>query len=141
MTTNNRTSFTGPFASTNLRQDSIDVTDSIEQTPMPDEQPLYMSKAHEMKVTFTTQLKQRSLSTAHTKKAGLGNLPFMPGAGARKRMPEHDPENHEIMRMRTQDHLGWADIAEALNEERVANGKVYCFQFPLTSTQHYFITD
>lgn len=87
------------------RHNDIMMDESLEESPEPDSQPLYMSKAHEMK-------------------AGLGHLPFLPNAGHRKRMPEHDPENHEIMRLRVEERMGWADIAEALNEERVGQGKV-----------------
>jgi len=64
------------------------------------------------------------MSKAHEMKAGLGHLPFLPNAGHRKRMPEHDPENHEIMRLRVEERMGWADIAEALNEDRISQGKV-----------------
>lgn len=92
----------GPSAS---RHNDLIIDESLEETPDPENQPLYMSKAHEMK-------------------AGLGHLPFLPNAGHRKRMPEHDPENHEIMRLRVEERMGWADIADALNEDRVGQGKV-----------------
>ena len=56
-------------------------------------------------------------------KTALGALPFLPNAGNRKRMPEHDPENHEILRMRTEEKMAWADIAKVLNDKRTAMGK------------------
>lgn len=44
-------------------------------------------------------------------------------------MPEHDPENHQIMRLRVDERLAWADIAQVLNEERISKGKVRLFHF------------
>lgn len=82
------------------------IVNSIEEAVEDQDQdkPLHRSKAHEMKTA-------------------LGALPFLPNAGNRKRMPEHDPENHEILRMRTEERMAWADIAKILNDKRTAIGK------------------
>lgn len=48
--------FAGPSITPRIDQTS-DVADSIEETPGPDGQPLYMSKAHDMKVKFQYYLK------------------------------------------------------------------------------------
>ncbi len=81
------------------------IVDSIEEDDEDQHTPLHRSRAHEMKTA-------------------LGALPFLPNAGNRKRMPEHDPENHEILRMRTEERMAWADIAKVLNDKRTAMGKV-----------------
>jgi hypothetical protein len=114
--------FAGPSTIPGLGQVG-DIAESIEETPAPDGEPLYMSKAHDMKVKCS-HCPKPSLRKAHKTKIKLGSFPFMPGSGARKRMPEHDPENHEIMRLRVDERLAWADIAQVLNENRIAKGKV-----------------
>jgi len=81
------------------------IVNSIEKAVEDQHKPLHRSRAHEMKTA-------------------LGTLPFLPNAGNRKRMPEHDPENHEILRMRTEERMAWADIAKILNDKRTAMGKV-----------------
>ena len=64
-------------------------------------------------------------SKAHEMKIALGNTPLVPTpTNARRRIPEHDPENHIIKRMRTDESRSWADIARHLNEERIKAGKV-----------------
>jgi len=80
------------------------IANSIEESVEDQHKPLHRSRAHEMKTA-------------------LGALPFLPHAGNRKRMPEHDPENHEILRMRTEERMAWADIAKVLNDKRTAMGK------------------
>ncbi len=37
---------------------------------------------------------------------------------------ERDPENHEIMRLRDDEHMSFGDIAQRLNEQRVARGRL-----------------
>jgi hypothetical protein len=69
-------------------------------------------------------------------KTALGALPFLPNAGNRKRMPEHDPENHEILRMRTEERMAWADIAKLLNDKRTAMGKASFLEYT-PSLQHF----
>lgn len=44
-------------------------------------------------------------------------------SGTMKVLAEHDPENHEIKRLREQGHK-WSEIAEKVNKQRVAAGKV-----------------
>lgn len=39
-------------------------------------------------------------------------------------LAEHDPENHEIKRLRQQEKLKWGVMAEILNKKRVAAGKL-----------------
>jgi len=68
-------------------------------------------------------------------KTALGALPFLPNAGNRKRMPEHDPENHEILRMRTEERMAWADIAKELNDKRTAMGKASFLEYSLSLQQ------
>lgn len=38
-------------------------------------------------------------------------------------MAEQDPENQEIVRLHREDRLNWSEIAEVMNERRVAAGK------------------
>lgn len=56
---------------------------------------------------------KRSLSVA------MGQNP----SGTMKVLAEHDPENHEIKRLREKG-LKWGEIAEQVNKQRVAAGKV-----------------
>ncbi len=44
-------------------------------------------------------------------------------SGTMKVLAEHDPENHEIKRLREEGYK-WSEIAERLNKQRVAAGKV-----------------
>lgn len=63
-------------------------------------------------------------SRAHELKAALGPTAGIPFVNSRKRMPEHDPENYEIKRLRQDERLQWGDIARTMNEQRVKEGKV-----------------
>ncbi|KAF2427230.1 hypothetical protein EJ08DRAFT_651510 [Tothia fuscella] len=73
-----------------------------------------------------SSLAGNSRETIHDLKAEMlakfGPLPKQAATG-RKRLPEHDPENHEIKRLRCEERLPWNEIAERLNRERVLNGK------------------
>jgi hypothetical protein len=89
------------------------IVNSIEEAVEDQHTPLHRSRAHEMKTA-------------------LGALPFLPNAGNRKRMPEHDPENHEILRMRTEERMAWADIAKILNDKRTAMGKASFLEYTLS---------
>jgi len=90
------------------------IVNGIEEAVEDQDTPLHRSRAHEMKTA-------------------LGALPFLPNAGNRKRMPEHDPENHEILRMRTEERMAWADIAKILNDKRTAMGKASFLEYSLSS--------
>lgn len=40
----------------------------------------------------------------------------------KRKRPEDDPENYRIMKLRTQDHLSWSDIASVMNAARTEQG-------------------
>ncbi|MCJ1465551.1 hypothetical protein MMC07_004169 [Pseudocyphellaria aurata] len=56
---------------------------------------------------------KRSLSRATGRNAS-GNMRFL---------AESDPENQEIVRLHQTEHLGWTQIADQLNQHRIAAGK------------------
>lgn len=62
-------------------------------------------------------------SRARKLKSKLNMPPGTPGVSTRKKLPEHDPENHEIKHMRQIQHMSWSEIARQLNEKRVQNGR------------------
>lgn len=62
-------------------------------------------------------------SRAHKLKQKLSMPPGTPGVSTRKKLPEHDPENHDIKHMRQVQHMAWSDIARALNEKRARAGR------------------
>jgi len=64
------------------------------------------------------------LSKAHELKLQLKDGLHIFNGGSRKRLPEHDPENYEIKRMRTEESMSWGDIARILNERRIAAGGI-----------------
>lgn len=59
-------------------------------------------------------------------RSGGGNSNGDGGNETRPRKPnaEHDPENHEIKRLREKEGLKWAEIAHVLNKQRVERGKL-----------------
>jgi hypothetical protein len=50
------------------------------------------------------------------------NIPFLGKQAPRRRVPEQDPENHEIKRLRMEERLSWSAIAQILNTERIKHG-------------------
>jgi hypothetical protein len=68
-------------------------------------------------------------SKAHAMKTQLGPSPNIPVVeNPRKRvLPEHDPENYEIKRMRCDEKMSWGAIAEHMNRVRIENGKAPTF--------------
>jgi hypothetical protein len=63
-------------------------------------------------------------SKAHNMKVQLGAAPHIPLVSSRKRvLPEHDPENHEIKRLRCDEKMSWGSIAEHMNKYRIERGK------------------
>jgi hypothetical protein len=41
---------------------------------------------------------------------------------SKKRLPENDPENYEIKRMRVEERMPWGAIADTLNKARIESG-------------------
>jgi hypothetical protein len=69
-----------------------------------------------------------TISKAHMMKAQLGPSVNIPLVATRKRiLPEHDPENYEIKRLRCEEKMSWGEIAQNMNDLRVATGKAPTF--------------
>lgn len=75
--------------------------------------PVDLTQAPPTAASVATQLKR-------TYAVAMGQNP----AGTMRVLAEHDPENHEIKRLRQQEKLKWGAIAEILNKKRVAAGQL-----------------
>jgi hypothetical protein len=78
----------------------------------------------------SAQLAQPPITTskAYAMKMQLGPSTNIPLVTSRKRIPpEHDPENYEIKRLRCDEKMSWTDIAQYMNDHRVATGKAPTF--------------
>jgi hypothetical protein len=81
-------------------------------------------------------------SRAHEMKIALGATPHVPTqTNLRKRLPEHDPENHAIKNMRVDEKKSWGEIARILNERRIQEGKVCLFRLVSFSVFHLSVAE
>lgn len=79
------------------------------------------SAASKLKRTFSSA----SLESTTTKdKTKVSDSPGGLGGNSTRPNAEHDPENHEIKRLREEEGLKWGEIAELLNKQRVKAGRV-----------------
>jgi hypothetical protein len=89
------------------RHAPISSADPSRVIPTMDNMPPYINQeAHQLKSLMTS----------------TQNIPYAQD-NTRRRIPEQDPENYEIKRLRVEDRLSWSAIAQHLNSERVKQGR------------------
>ncbi|KAI9824390.1 MAG: hypothetical protein M1832_001925 [Thelocarpon impressellum] len=91
-------------------------------SPQATSTPHTVSTASLLKRSYAHAFPPSSASTPAS--PNTQGSPDAVGGRPPKPTAEHDPENHQIRRLREAERLNWGEIAKVLNEERIAAGKI-----------------
>ena len=88
---------------------------TVHASKSPAPQPSVLTSA-------ASQLKRSPTVAQHSPNTTVNNRPGL-GNRVHKPVAEHDPENHEIKRLRDEG-LNWAEIVQEINNQRVKTGRL-----------------
>lgn len=89
-------------------------------SPLDERNRYEFSKHNSQPAGVTKSMSNPSISKRQrTKSAPPVTITRVP----KRKRPEQDPENHQILMLRIKDLLSWSDIASIMNKQRVENGE------------------